>query len=1277
MSATLFWKLSDQPKTQEWLEKNLNHLLRTRPELNPLFDAVNNRVDHFFQLFFPQSVERDCYLANLSLQDDSERKISLSIRFYNHHIFNQDEYLPEHCSLVVIGYWNTRTNSPWFTPEKIMITHNDSDATVYEHEITCAYQQLGVGGVEYPPNGIQNALTRQLANDLPKISVETNKRLQDWRAFLQFKRNLIRQKTMGLRYIEAQYNPKTYQVQLLVVAENKEYLEQVRRAFLRQNLELFDLNISSEDWVFKLPEGDKDNKRTSKSALELGQISRGRNALELILEQQLKSKVIQNIRKEIPFDKPVFALFNIEVSEDWKNKLEKVDLNSQDEETLFNNQEIIDDFKNRIPEQGFISFSLLGDWALIERQERVIKNLCQNENCYSPYLSSYLFDITQAQIPRNLPNIQDWFNADLNDAQKRAVNKMLAAPDLCLIQGPPGTGKTTVIAEAILQFAKQGQTVLLASQAHDAIDNALSRIKNRPELRAIRLAKEFKGKSKITEDGQQFAGEQALARHYDALAQYVDNGFLKPLRDKQEGIKNLQEWLKQAEFLNVDMQKSQQRLQEITQQGKEKKQALLQAQQNFELYLHKYEQQQQYKQKMVQLCEFLQQKSHAPMDIDFPQNLATIVKTLFLLKDAQVKIPFTLSAFKDNPQSQMLILTALFDEWKKVQANIEHIQSDIQRLTSFGSGSLTSIETTHKIRSLEDEIESLLNQLDAGDDSVSDLWRSKRRELNQLKQSSDGLVHPCYQLFEDAEQFSNVQNAQNTAQILSQRLALFAQINHDLAIQTNHAIQELQQDIQKLQLNQPEDNLVKQLEREVETLRDDYMQQQDKQKKIQQKQLEYLQMQNSRQDFKGCITTIQEQIKNLENEYAAAYDKNKNWQPLFEQWHQILQQSKQESEDWEILQSTYIENCNLVAISCNENERTLTDAGLDGFDVVIIDEVSKATPLELLLPLMRARKAILVGDHRQLPPLFKESQDASGTFEDMVNEAGEDTQSQDTLLTKENFKRYEKMVTASLFKELFEKAPDLLRERLTVQFRMHPDIMKMINYFYEGQLDCGNPNLDRNHHITLKSKYNDLVTEDKHLLWVDTSYDEKGIACLDVDGSTNPTEAKLIAQVLVRINEQMRQKGFNSKNKYKVGVVSFYQAQCRTIREAIKKVNQGQIRFDAIDVEINTVIRYQGKEKPIILISLVRNDGKPKDHRRSSQANVARFEFINVAMSRAQNLLMVFGARNMLEMRDVILPKMDSQGSEKKKVYKDIFDRLDHIAQIYSTKEFVQACENR
>ena len=173
----------------------------------------------------------------------------------------------------------------------------------------------------------------------------------------------------------------------------------------------------------------------------------------------------------------------------------------------------------------------------------------------------------------------------------------------------------------------------------------------------------------------------------------------------------------------------------------------------------------------------------------------------------------------------------------------------------------------------------------------------------------------------------------------------------------------------------------------------------------------------------------------------------------------------------------------------------------------------------------------------------------------------------------------------------------------------------------------------------------------------------------------------MIAQALVKINEQMRQQGFgekSAKGQQKVGVVSFYQAQCRVIREAIKSVNNGRLLFDAIGlVEINTVIRYQGKEKPIILISLVRNDGKEKTyHRRGSNANIARFEFINVAMSRAQDLLMVFGARNMLEIRDVILPNMDKDGSSTKKVYKDIFERLDLEARICSVKEFMQACSN-
>ncbi len=63
-------------------------------------------------------------------------------------------------------------------------------------------------------------------------------------------------------------------------------------------------------------------------------------------------------------------------------------------------------------------------------------------------------------------------------------------------------------------------------------------------------------------------------------------------------------------------------------------------------------------------------------------------------------------------------------------------------------------------------------------------------------------------------------------------------------------------------------------------------------------------------------------------------------------------------------------------------------------------------------------------------------------------------------------------------------------------------------------------------------------------------------------------------------------------------------------------------------------------------------------------------------MSRAQNLLLVFGARNMLENREVKLPRMDRQGYDKKKVYKQMFSYLEYQAEtggLYEAEEFSKA----
>ena len=852
---------------------------------------------------------------------------------------------------------------------------------------------------------------------------------------------------------------------------------------------------------------------------------------------------------------------------------------------------------------------------------------------------------------------------------------MLAAPDLCLIQGPPGTGKTTVIAEAILQLVKQGKTILLSSQSHDAIDNALSRITNHPSLRAVRLAKQGRGRDKITEEGKLFSGEQALARHYEALSHDIQVRFLTPLQQQEAQIDALKTWLNQAEFLQLDAQKLEQQRQSIKQQGIEKRQQQQQAQKAFQQQQLEYQVHEQRLVELQQLQDLLAGQSIVPPGLVLPDMIKNIAGRLFELDNYQVQLPFQIADFRFYPESQAQILMALLDVWQKIHSSFEVMEQDITRLQQAGQGSLTSVETQLKVQQLQQEIEQLANQMDLDDsEEISNLWRQKRGEVRQLKQQSGGLTHECYQLFKDRNQFLNITNAQSTAMLLAERLEKFKQFEQCLNGQITEASQSLTAQMQAFEINVPDDAPIKQIEREIQNLLDQYKTTEIQLQKQQHAEQQHLQQQNFQNTcLSESIKSTQNHISYLQQQYQDSKAQNQNWHGLFEDWVQSLNNPQQSKLDWELMSQEYTQNCNLVAISCNENSRTLQDAGIDGFDVVIIDEVSKATPIELLMPLMRARKAILVGDHRQLPPMFQEGQDATETFEDLV-EVEDENQDRSNLLTKDNFKRYEKLVTASLFKELFEKAPDVLRERLTTQFRMHPSIMKMINYFYDGQLTCGNPDAPREHQIVLKSKLNTLVDAKKHLLWVDTSNDENGVAYRD-DESTNVTEAKLIAKTLVNINAQMKQQGYHSKNKQKVGVVSFYQSQCRTIRDEIRKANSGKLDFDAIHVEINTVIRYQGKEKPIILISLVRNDGKPKEYRRSSRANIARFEFINVAMSRAQNLLMVFGARNMLELRDVNLPNMDKPGTSKRKIYQDIFNRLDREGQVCTAREFIQACE--
>ena len=1276
--------------TQEKLGKRITRAFHSYKNSFPKLSGTDYEdiAREFCEMFFQFNSLSDgntailAHLTNLSLKDKGDERITLSIRINNHPVFN--EYISHNIAVAVIGFCPTATKNPVFIPENVILTHGQPEPTTYEQQIEAVFHQLEHG--QYPKRGSPNLLTPEFTKSLPKYAVKTKARLAGWLDFLSFKNKLIKHKTQGLRYLRWHLDEEKDQVHFFVIAENEAALKKTRAAFSRQSLHTFKTEVSTEPFRFVLPK--KDATLVDSAFSQLGQLAnQGIKIIQKNNSDKEKLTVCEDFRRELQkkadknntfdFSKAVFADVFVDISEELSNRIAKFEDDGNREEGKTRQEKINSLFKN-MPESGFLSISLVGDLALIERHRRAVKNLQQNEGCYAPYLSSYLFDIENANRPNEIPEITEWENKNLNDKQKSAVQKMLAAPDICLIQGPPGTGKTTVIAEACLQFAKRGETVLLASQAHDALDNALSRLQNHPELRAVRLAKSA---NRITEEGKQFTGESILSKHYVSLRNYVAKEYLQPFNALSEETEKLREWVKQAEFVAHDLQQLREEYRTNQDRLKQAEQALAQAQTKFATQQDAFKQQSRDVESITQLIGLLKGEDSGEAlrhsDFALSETFHPLVEHIITeFNHLKINQPFSYERFLVESENQTAILYALIQRYQRIQAVLPKMEADLARLNS-GNGTMgTDTRTLLEIERLQQEITDIRNKMEMEEDDSDKFyaqWKEKRKELGRLKDKpSDGLNLEPYQIFNDAERF-----AQNNPAMLKplliqrvQNLTIFQQQYQTLVQAT---VWDLNNQLQGYDLQPPSDKTIQEKQADLESLKEIKYQITERchQKKQLAKQILINGGFSAEADFLAEFATQQSRLNALESELQTLQTHNQDFMPLFSRCQEILKEPEKRAEkDWSELEKPFVESCNLVAITCNENEYTLTNKKFDGFDVVIIDEVSKATPLEMLLPLMRGKKAVLVGDHRQLPPVFNEADGL--TFEDEVEQnAVKETEYSNADLTQENLRKYEKMVTASLFKELFEQAPESLRERLTTQFRMHPEIMNMINCFYEGQLTCGNPDDERPHGVS----FGDLLSEKSHLLWVDTSNDEHGERLsIDVNqANTNLMEAKMIARTLLEMNRQLEAKGYGKGKKMKVGVVSFYQPQCRVIRDEIRKINKKELSFSAIEVEINTVIRYQGKEKPIILLSLVKNDGKDKNAYRSPRQNVARFEFINVAMSRAQNLLIIFGARNMLENREIKMPRMDEKGYDKKRVYQQMFKYLEYRAKtggICTAKEF-------
>lgn len=255
------------------------------------------------------------------------------------------------------------------------------------------------------------------------------------------------------------------------------------------------------------------------------------------------------------------------------------------------------------------------------------------------------------------------------------------------------------------------------------------------------------------------------------------------------------------------------------------------------------------------------------------------------------------------------------------------------------------------------------------------------------------------------------------------------------------------------------------------------------------------------------------------------------------------------------------------------------------FDLCIVDEASKATATETLVPVVRSKRWVLVGDENQLPPFLDEALHDAAVQEEYRLDLNE--------------------LKQTLFGRLAHGLPAASSRSLSRQYRMVPAIGDLIaQCFYPG---------------TLESAPKDLLPFTERLqrtpvCWLATdALQDRRERSAASKSFLNLCEAREVMRYLRRLSAEVANGGHGDLH---VLVLAPYAEQ---VRELARRVRQDRDRLDAIDVEVNTVDAAQGREADALVFSSVRSNTQ------GCIGFVRQLERANVALSRGKYLLTIVG----------------------------------------------------
>lgn len=255
------------------------------------------------------------------------------------------------------------------------------------------------------------------------------------------------------------------------------------------------------------------------------------------------------------------------------------------------------------------------------------------------------------------------------------------------------------------------------------------------------------------------------------------------------------------------------------------------------------------------------------------------------------------------------------------------------------------------------------------------------------------------------------------------------------------------------------------------------------------------------------------------------------------------------------------------------------------FDLCIVDEASKATETEVLVPMSRAKRWILVGDQKQLPP-----------FKEEVSHNREILENNDLELTD---------LGQSLFGHLLRSLPESCRTSLFTQHRMVTPIGDLISgCFYDGKLkSSGRQSLDWLRPILAKP-----------VAWFSTASIADRVETSSGNGSyKNHREAIVIRDLIGGINDSVPN---TLIVKLKIAVLTGYLEQKQELTRVIRPQEQN---WQGLEIDCYTVDSYQGREADVAIYSVTRQNAANK------LGHLSEYERLNVALSRAKYGLIIVG----------------------------------------------------